>query len=157
MTNVSPDEMLNLTRNYAKSIAKAKSSHVAVGLPAEKVGGKVYGDGNTVIKIGAIHEYGSVNIPRRSFLNVPFQVKEDEISRFIATQFEQVLSMKTDAETALGLVGAASVNIAKGAFTSRGYGTWPDIKTSTKERKNSSQTLIDTGILRGSITYVVRS
>ena len=56
--NVTPEQMLKLVGNYAKNIADAKRSYVAVGLPSEKVGGKVYGDGMTVIRLGAIHEYG---------------------------------------------------------------------------------------------------
>ena len=54
------------------------------------------------------------------------------------------------------MIGTVAVNISKGAFTTRGYGEWPDITQATKDAKGSSQVLIDTGILRGSITYVVR-
>jgi hypothetical protein len=121
MPNITPQQMLTLTANYADNIRKAVSSSVAVGLPSEKVGDKVYGDGNTVISVGASHEYGATGLPRRSFLSV------------IAT------------------------NYSKEAFVTRGFGQWPDISQSTKEAKGSSQILIDTGTLRNSITYVVRS
>ena len=56
---MTPEQMLKNTAAYLKNLEKAKSGYVAVGLPSEKVGGKVYGNGMTVIKIGAIHEYGS--------------------------------------------------------------------------------------------------
>lgn len=154
---LSPKEMLKRTTAYADNLDKASKMHVAVGLPAEKVGGKVYGDGMTVIRVGAIHEYGRGFNPVRSFLRVPFQTKADTINRQFAQQFEDVLVRGKSAEQALGLIGVAATNISKGAFTTRGYGVWPDISQATKNRKGSSQVLIDKGILRGSITYVVRS
>jgi len=155
--NVTPEQMLKLVGNYAKNIKEASKSYVAVGLPSEKVGGKVYGDGMTVIRVGAIHEYGLGHNPRRSFLHVPFTTKKKTISKVIDNQFNDVLLMKSDAKKALGIIGIAATNIAKGAFTTRGYGVWPDIKQGTKKAKGSSQVLIDNRILSGSITSVVRS
>ncbi len=140
----------------AANIAKARRSSVAVGLPAENVGGKVYGDGMTVIRVGTIHEYGAGNNPRRSFLRVPFKANKDQMDAAIAKQFKAVFEDGRKAERALGLIGTEAVNISKGAFTSRGYGAWPDISQATKDAKGSSQVLIDKGILRGSISYIVR-
>ena len=153
--NLTPQQMLDRTGAYLANLEKAKRGYVAVGLPSEEVGGKVYGNGMTVISIGAIHEYGA-GVPRRSFLRVPFTTKKDELTKAIAKQFEDVFERGKSAEQALGLIGTVAVNISKGAFTTRGYGEWPDITQATKDAKGSSQVLIDTGILRGSITYVVR-
>jgi hypothetical protein len=89
-------------------------------------------------------------------LRTPFTAKKDDLSTAIAKQFEDVFQRGKSAEQALGLIGTVAVNISKGAFTSRGYGEWPDISAATKEDKGSSQVLIDTGTLRNSITYVVR-
>lgn len=153
---LTPQEMLKRTTEWADNIAKARRASVAVGLPAEKVGGKVYGDGMTVIRVGAIHEYGRGYNPRRSFLRVPFTAKRDELAAAIARQFRDVAERGKPVDRAMGLVGTIAADISKGAFTTRGYGQWPDIKQSTKDAKGSSQVLIDKGILRGSITYVVR-
>ena len=152
---LTPEQMLANTRAYLANLEKAKRGFVAVGLPSEEVGSKVYGDGQTVATVGARHEYGA-GVPRRSFLRVPFTTKRDELSTAIAKQFEDVFQLGKSAEQALGLIGTVAVNISKGAFTTRGYGEWPDITQETKDAKGSSQVLIDTGILRGSITYVVR-
>ena len=152
---LTPQQMLENTAAYLKNLEKARSGFVAVGLPAEKIGGKVYGDGQAVATIGARHEYGA-GVPRRSFLRVPFTTKKDELTKAIAKQFADVFESGKSAEQALGLIGTVAVNISKGAFTTRGYGEWPDITQATKDAKGSSQVLIDTGILRGSITYVVR-
>ena len=153
--SLTPEQMVASTAAYLKNLEKARSAFVAVGLPAEKIGGKVYGEGQTVATVGARHEYGA-GVPRRSFLRVPFETKKDDLATAIAKQFEDVFQRGKSAEQALGLIGVTAVNISKGAFTSRGYGEWPDITQATKDAKGSSQVLIYTGILRGSITYVVR-
>lgn len=157
MTVLSPQQMLKRTGDYLANMEKAKRKHVAVGLPAEKVGGKIYGDGMSIVEVGAIHEYGAGDNPRRSFLRVPFQIKRAELDEGIVQQFRDVAEHGKDADRALGLIGTIAVNIIKGAFTSRGYGEWPDIQQSTKNAKGSSQVLIDSGTLRRSNTYVVRS
>ena len=156
MATLTPEQMLNDMQAYIENIEKAKRGYVAVGLPSEKIGSRVYGGDMTVVKNGAIHEYGLGNVPRRSFLSVPFMTKKDDISKAIENQFSDVLSKGKPAEQALGLIGVTAVNISKGAFTSRGYGKWPDIEESTKKAKGSSQVLIDKGLLRGSISHVVR-
>ena len=152
---MTPEQMLENTGAYLKNLEIAKRGYVAVGLPAEEVGGTVYDDGQTVAQVGAQHEYGA-GVPRRSFLRTPFDIKKDDLDKAIAKQFEDVFKRGKKAEQALGLIGTVAVNISKGAFTSRGYGEWPDISAATKEDKGSSQVLIDTGTLRNSITYVVR-
>ena len=189
---LTPQQMLARTGDYLANLEKAKRGYVAVGLPAEEVGGQVYGNGMTVIGIGAIHEFGStfmhpggtpyvvsggkarfvsksfmgpvsgitkphsITIPRRSFLRTPFNSKKDDLEKATVKQFQDVFERGKSAEQALGLIGTVAVNISKGAFTSRGYGEWPDITAGTKKAKGSGQTMIDTGTLRNSITYVVR-
>ena len=152
---MTPEQMLKNTGAYLKNLEKAKRGYIAVGLPAEEVGGTVYDDGQTVAQVGAQHEYGA-GVPRRSFLRTPFTAKQDDLTAAIAKQFEDVFQRGKKAEQALGLIGTVAVNISKGAFTTRGYGEWPDITDDTKDAKGSSQVLIDTGTLRNSITYVVR-
>jgi len=152
---MTPEQMLENTTAYLKNLEKAKHGYVAVGLPAEEVGGTVYDDGQTVAQVGAQHEFGA-GVPRRSFLRTPFSAKKDELETAIAKQFEDVFKRGKKAEQALGLIGTVAVNISKGAFTTRGYGEWPDITDDTKDAKGSSQVLIDTDTLRNSTTYVVR-
>ncbi len=84
---LAPEEMLRHTKKMAENIETAKRSVIAVGLPKEKVGGKVYGDGLTVVRVGSFHEYGN---PRRSFLRVPFNMKKKEMDAATAAQFQSV-------------------------------------------------------------------
>lgn len=141
---------LKQLQDYASNLEKAKRAHVAVGLPKEKVGGKIYGDGITIVRVGVIHEFTG-----RSFLRVPFQIKSDEINDFISKQFTEVFSGKP-VDKIMGLVGIKARNISVGAFTTQGYGTWAPNSPATIKAKGSSQPLIDTVTLRNSINYVAR-
>ena len=152
-----PEDVLKLTEGYAKSLSALASSHVAVGLPKGQ-GSKNYGDkGVTTLQVGAWHEFGTPNLDRRSFLRVPFKVKKKELNAVMDSQVQNLLKPNADAGKLLGIIGVTALNISRGAFTTMGYGQWPDILQSTKTAKGKSQPLIDTGLLRGSITFEVRN
>ena len=149
-----PDKFLKMTNEYLENIQKISKSVVKVGLPKEKSSSRVYDNGMTVVEVGAAHEYGA-GVPRRSFLRTPFAIKRKEINQVIDSQFIKLLDGKTNADKALGLLGVTATNISRGAFTTQGYGTWMDISQETKLEKGSSQILIDSGLLRASITWSV--
>ena len=137
------------------ALEDAKDKIVKVGLPAEKVGSKIYGDGISVITVAAWHEYGFGNNPVRSFLRVPFAQKQNELFAYINKQFQLVLDGRKDAETALNFVGIFATNISKEAFTTSAGGAWPANTAYTIAKKGSSMPLIDTSVLRNSLTWAV--
>lgn len=158
---MTPQEFLSRSQRQVEAMQRAKSASVKVGLPAgESATSKAYkSDGQksapTVLEVGIWHEYGTQHIPMRSFLRGPFAEKKADLDRIIAAQLKMVLENDLNVEVALGRVGLAAVNISRRAFTTRGYGVWADISQATKDAKGSSQVLIDTGILRNAITWVV--
>lgn len=154
---MTPSQTLENMNAYLDNLRYAKNHATYVGLPKDKVGSKIYKNGKTIIEVGAIHEYGLGNVPKRSFLREPFNNNKDEINKTITTQFNQVFEKGKDAKDALSIIGVKATNISKGAFTSAGYGTWSPLKPQTIARKGSSRILIDTGILRSSITWSVRN
>lgn len=157
MKKVSPEQMLKVVEQYADNLNTLESRAVFVGLPSDKVGGKIYEDsGLTIIRVGSFHEFGAGNNPQRSFLRVPFITKKADMAAAIGKELEGILLKGRSAEQALGRIGIAATNISKGAFRTKGYGVWQDIKAATKRAKGKSQPLIDTGTLRSSITWVVR-
>jgi len=154
---VSPKEMLDLTKAMQKNIDKTKSLAVAVGLPLGEATSKIYEDGTTVVQVGSYHEYGTSKIPMRSFLRVPFTVKGAAIVKALAIAYRDVFEKGIPAETQLEKVGAFLQNISREAFSNSGFGSWKALKPGTIKAKGSSGTLIDTGTLKGSITYEVRN
>lgn len=152
---MTPEESLKALTNYANQLRLAKKQYVAVGLPIESIGNKAYENGAQVMQVGASHEYGEGN-KRRSFLREPLSLKGNDLTATIDNQFRAIFEGSRTTAVALGRIGATAVNISKGAFTTGGYGMWADITPETKAKKGSSQILIDTGILRTSITYTIR-
>lgn len=154
---MTPQETLKWAEARAAKLQALMRGHVVVGLPSDKVGGKVYSDGQTVIQIGAKHEFGdpAEGLPQRSFLRAPFRLKAKTLNDAIRGQYTNAMQ-GASAEVALGRIGAVARNISVGAFTSAGYGTWRPLSPRTIVAKGSSQTLIDTGTLRNSITWSVR-
>lgn len=158
---MTPKQVLELAQNQLKAMERAKNAVVKVGLPAsEAATSKAYqSDGDSsapnVLEVGIWHEYGTQFVPMRSFLRAPFIEKQSDLKKVIDGQFKLVLEKGLDVEIALGRVGLMARNISVGAFKTQGYGQWPDIKQSTKDAKGSSGILIDTGLLRNSITWVV--
>lgn len=159
MKKLNPQQMLEHGAHLLEALEDAKRKAVFVGLPADKVGGAIYGDGMTVLQIGAIHEFGAPeqHIPERSFLRVPFNTKRAEVNKAIAQQFERIADGRQTVPVGLGKVGVTATNISKGAFRSAGYGTWAPLKAATTRAKGSGTPLIDTGTLRSSINWAVRN
>lgn len=153
-------DALKVTAAYLKELQKAESLEVAVGLPVEKASSLIYEDGKSVVTIGAGHEFGVGNLPRRSFLRDTFSHKKKEMKELISSRFKKVaLGSKVDKE--LGLVGFGARNFVIEAFRTDGFWKWPEDTEMTKEAKkrngkSSETTLVDTGTLRNSITSIVR-
>lgn len=159
MTKMTPAEMLRSTQALLSNMEEAKSKAVFVGLPAEKAGSQIYGDGRSIIENAAVHEYGSHDgrIPERSFMRVPFKEKESDLGGAILQQWSQVAEGKRTVDVALGRVGIAAVAVMKDAFRTGGFGKWPALKPETVERKGHSKILEDTRVLRNSLSWVVRN
>ena len=141
---------------YAKTIDDVKNKAVYVGLPKEKAT-KKYKEGESVIEVGATHEYGVGNIPQRSFLRVPFAENKKEIDEFIQKRFK--MSGKEIAPIkALEQIGVFTEGISKESFVKN---NWKELSNARKQQKivngkSGNTPLIDTGNLRNSITSVVR-
>lgn len=155
---MTPQETLQATTRYIKELEKAKKKVVLVGLPADKLSGKAYKDGVSVVQVGASHEYGA-GVPKRSFLRVPFEIKKRDLQEFIGAQYASVLDGKSDTDKALNKVGVFATNISKEAFTNNGFGTWSPLSPQYAEKKaeaGKQNILIWSGLLRNSITWSVK-
>jgi hypothetical protein len=64
--------------DYAAKLKQAMRKSVKVGITETQASRQVYDDGQSVLEVGAGHEYGVAHLPRRSFLKMPMEQKEDE-------------------------------------------------------------------------------
>lgn len=145
----------NMFLEYETNIKEFKSHVVKIGLP-EKVGGAAHTDsGLTVAQVGAVHEFGvpERGIPKRSFIREPLIDEQKKINKFIKMKFSQVTDNAMSAKMALEQMGNMGASISKKSFVKN---NWEGLTDATKERKkNKDNPLIDTGLLRQSITYSV--
>jgi hypothetical protein len=150
---MSPEQFLQKTKNYYSELQEMQNLAVKVGLPSEKVGTKIYDDGQSVIEVGAQHEFGGF-VPRRSFLRVPFIRESDRIQAMLNKEAKRIYNGETTASKALGLVGTFAENLSKQEIDSEGQGSW---EKSNRAIEQGGTTLYDNGTLRNSITSAVVS
>lgn len=150
---MSDKDVLNLRslENLLKAV-KGKMPSVKVGIFSNK---NVRDGESTNASVGAAHEYGTENMPKRSFLRMPlakYLDKEIESSDFFSDKNLKEI-IKTKSFVKLGeVIGSIAVKVVDDAFQTGGFGEW---KESNMDNKKVHQTLVETGQLRRSIAYEV--
>lgn len=155
---------------YKHLVAQTRSMDDAVllvglpgrGSPKEKVQvgqtksgkAKYAPQGITVAELGVIHEFGSKanNIPARPFMAQTYQKDGQTALDYMERQARVVMAGKMDARTALNRVGLYYVGRLKNMIRN---GSFVENKPATIALKGSSKPLIDTGLMRNSITHVL--
>lgn len=162
----------------AASMKAVENMTVRIGLPdSEKAAKRVTitednGDSTTTTKhviegkltlaqLGLIQEFGIPgHIPSRPFMRSGLQRAKAGASKLLGKLLEKLdpkvtgEQLKTKASTILGKVGAYVAAQIKQGIASGGFAA---NAPSTVARKGSSKPLIDTGLLRQSLTWQVRS
>jgi hypothetical protein len=113
-------------------------------------------DDVTVLQVGIFNEFGTANAPARSFIRAWFDENEGQLRADIAVLMESVIAGKRTKEQILELIGQRAVAQIQARMATN---IPPPNRPSTIKRKGkggSTTTLIDTGILRSSITYKVK-
>lgn len=131
---------------------KGEIPQVKVGI----LGDKSARDGKTSnAAIGAAHEYGTTELPIRSFLRTPLN---DHLSEYLqnAGAFDPATFKDIIKEGSIlnwvKKIGVVAEQVVQEAFASGGFGQW---KPSNMDHKKVKQTLIETQQLRNSITSKV--
>lgn len=131
-------------------------SELAIGWPrsTDAVGIR-YPDGTSVVLVAAVQQFGSakLGIPARPFMT------ESALPAVIATQPVAAVMVKAmnrgkaTAEDALKEMGPFALGAFQTTITDH---AWIPNAPSTIEAKKSSKPLIDTSLMRNSLTWVVR-
>lgn len=107
-----------------------------------------YPNGEYVASVGFWNEYGTINIPARPFFrNAIAKNKQKWIGAF-----QNFAKKAQDCESAMEMLGEIASGDIKDSITSLNT---PPNAPSTIKKKKSSNPLIDTGLLRNSISYEV--
>ena len=147
-----PNDLSQL-KEITKQIKIAITHEVNVGI-AQDVG--QYPNGEKIVDVGRRHEFG-IGVPRRSFLRMPFIVKQNIIDKAISTSWKKIVEGKSQTIKEFGILGIIGQNISKDAFATGGFGKWEKLKPATVKAKGSAEILLDTSKLVQSITnWVVK-
>lgn len=100
--------------------------------------------------IGITHELGSLsaNIPPRSFLMMPLSLKKQDLMAAFASAGARDAMNSGNYKKVFQILGLKAEEIVQAAFSSGGFGQWPELQPATIAAKGSSAILIDTGELR---------
>lgn len=115
-------------------------------------------DGNSNVAIGATHEFGSFseNIPQRSWLRMPVNVKAKDIAGNAAIAIKNNLTNPKGADIVADAIGAAGKGVIQEAFGTRGFGQWkPNAPITITRKKGKTTPLIAKADFRQAITYSV--
>jgi phage gpG-like protein len=153
-----PSETIELNDARLKDLLKAfknKLPTVRVGILGDKNSRKD-GDGQTNAEIGAQHEFGTTELPQRSFLRMPLK---DHLQGYLDKSglFDQDLLTQVVKDHSLvpwlKKIGVLGERVVAEAFDTGGFGKWT---ASNMANKANHQTLVETHQLRDSITSEVK-
>ncbi len=132
-----------------KQIETLKKCRIKVGFQA----GATYKDtGEDVVTVAAKNEFGFQNIPSRPFMRNALEKNRKAANEFAASYLKKVGNASFDVNTFLELMGefmksAIQKEISEGDFVPN--------SPYTIAKKGSDKPLIDTGLMRQSVTYVI--
>ena len=133
-------------------IANLRNIAVKVGIQgteAARLNGKA-----TIADIAAIHEFGLGNVPERSWLRAWHDENRETALEKLRKGYRRVISGEINPETLATAFGIWAVSSIQERISS---GLSPALEAETIRRKESSVPLIDTGLLRSSITFVLET
>ena len=134
-------------------LKEANLLHVAIGVNQAQGTKKKEGDDSlTVADVATFHEFGTVNVPERSFIRSNDINNREKYKKIQNELGKKVIYMQIEPEKALGLLGEAILADMKKGIVD---GIGPNLDPKTIERKGSSTPLIDTAQLLNSLTYKV--
>lgn len=130
-------------------------AELAIGWPRGDAASIRYPDGTPVVLVAAVNHFGSETngIPSRPFMTEAAEPAVKATQPVAAIMIRKVNQGKATIEQALSEMGP----YAQGAFqTTITDGAWIANAPATIAAKQSAKPLIDTGLMRSSLTWVVR-
>lgn len=148
------DRLTAQGRKFYAQIDKLQENQVFIGYQQGKAKHKD-GDGTEVdmADIAMFNELGTSTSPSRPFLRTTVEKNEEKINQ-MCEQVAKAIANGGTAEDALKKLGAFGVSLVQETI---GSGTFTPNAPSTIKAKGSDKPLIDTGQMRQSVHYVIKS
>lgn len=137
---------------FAKRCKEAeKGAHAVVGILAAEGAAIEAKHSVTVLQIAQWHEFGAGKNPERSFIRAPFDANESKLRAMVTQSVEEHIRGGVKILQSMGEIGSYLRGEMVAIIATKGLA--PNAP-STIKKKGSDTPLIDTGLLKASITYV---
>ncbi|TZE83540.1 hypothetical protein [Calorimonas adulescens] len=135
-------------KKFKAEIEKLKKLQVRIGY---QQGDVITEDGVDMLDIAMWNELGTINAPSRPFLRKSVDENADKINSFCKAQLQRLTKGET-AEEILKQIGVFSKGLVQEKIVD---GEFEPNAPSTIRRKKSDKPLIDTGLMRKSVNYII--
>lgn len=152
-THKKPNAIKELIRRYKKV------PQVALGFPVGKATSAQYPNGVPVVDVAFYNNYGtkskdgSQHIPARRFMDIGSKKASIELAPFIEKSIKKINDGQMTWEQLGEIIGTKGASILKKEITQLSE---PPNAPATIAKKKSDNPLIDTGLLRQTVTYDIR-
>lgn len=144
------DKLTPEGEKFFKEIEKLKKLSVRVGF---QQGAAQYEEtGADILDIAMFNELGTSSSPSRPFMAMSVDENADKINAFLKNQLKLLAQGKTTAEGILKAIGVFQKGLIQEKIQS---GEFEPNAPSTIKKKGSDHPLIDTGLMRQSVNFVV--
>ena len=134
---------------FVEMLPELKSVSIKTGIQADAGVGD---DGVSIAEYAAFNEFGTSNIPERSFIRATADNERRKWSAALDKMITEVIKGNRSLDNGLGIVGQLTEQDIKRTIRNLSE---PANAQSTIDTKGSSNPLIDTGIMLNSIRYIV--
>jgi len=134
---------------FIRQLEHARRVEVVVGIMEDATN-----EGKSIAAYGFANEYGTKDIPERSFMRTSFDENVSKIQSDMNNEAGKVMAGQSTVKSALSVIGMKHVDRMKRKI---GSNIQPANHPETIKRKKSSRTLIDTGAMLNSVQYLVRA
>ena len=152
---MSADFQIKLTaegKKFLKELEELTKLEVAVGYQEDAKYPEKEG-GQSIAEVAIYNDLGTIHSESRPFMRDSLNCHKQEIECYMQKQAKALVDGKESTEEVLKKVGVYQKKLIQREIT---HGNFKENKKATKARKGSDTPLIDTGIMRQSVNFVVR-
>lgn len=142
------DKLTPEGKRFLETIKQIANLEVRIGFQA----GGAENDGVDLCEIAAYNELGTVHIPSRPFLRDSVDNHMDEISSYIGAWCKKIARGEMEAHELMTNIGMLQKGLIQEEIIG---GNFEPNASATIRKKGSDTPLVDTGIMRESVNYVI--
>lgn len=143
------------TKKFLKQLGDLVEIHAVVGVLQGEANDD-HGGGTSVLDVALFNEYGTEDIPARSFLRDTYELREKKIGKTVRSLILKEAKGNINKSRMISAMKKAGAYVLAEVLKRISTRIPPPNDPATIAKKGSDVPLIDTGLLRKSLTFEVR-